>query len=48
MQKGLITSTHEWFTHATYSDGDVVEWAAGLVAVLLVAFLWSTVVSSIE
>jgi hypothetical protein len=42
--KGLISGTLDWITHPTYSDAQLWEWAAGLVLVLILAFLWSTVV----
>jgi hypothetical protein len=45
---GIISQTLDWLTHPVYSDASVGEWAAGLVLILVVAFLWSTVVSQIE
>jgi hypothetical protein len=46
--KGIISQTLDWLTHPAYSDASVGEWAAGLVLILIAAFLWSTVVSQIE
>jgi hypothetical protein len=46
--KGIISQTLDWLTHPAYSDASVGEWAAGLVLILIGAFLWSTVVSQIE
>lgn len=46
--KGIISQTLDWLTHPAYSDASIGEWAAGLVLILIVAFLWSTVVSQIE
>lgn len=46
--KGLISQTLNWISHPSYSEGTPGTWAAGLVVVLIVAFLWSTVLKQIE
>lgn len=46
--KGLISQTLDWMTHPMYSDASLTEWAAGLVLILIAAFLWTTVVAQIE
>ncbi len=45
--KGLISTTLEWFTHPTYADANPTDWLAFLALVLIVSFLWSTVVSEL-
>jgi hypothetical protein len=45
MNQGIITKIFSWITHPSESeDGTVIEWFAGLVLILIVSFLWSTVV----
>lgn len=46
--KGLISQTLDWVTHPSYSDGNLMDWAAGLVLILIAAFLWSQVLRQIE
>lgn len=46
--KGLISHTLDWITHPSYSEASLGQWAAGLVVILIVAFLWTTVVKQIE
>lgn len=46
--KGLISQTLDWITHPSQSEGDVSHWAAGLVLILVLAFLWSTVVKQLD
>jgi len=35
----------DWTFHASYDESTVKDWAAGLVLILILAFLWSTVVN---
>lgn len=42
--KGLLTQTLAWIEHPGNSQGSLVEWAAGLVLILILSFLWTTVV----
>lgn len=46
--KGLLTSTLEWITHPSYSDESLGTWAAFLLLVIIVSFLWTTVIRQIE
>jgi hypothetical protein len=46
--KGLISQTLDWMTHAAYSEGSVSDWAAGLAVILMLSFLWATVIKQIE
>lgn len=41
MNKGLISQTLDWVTHAMYSDASLAEWAAGLALILILSFLWA-------
>jgi hypothetical protein len=38
----------DWMTHPMNSDGTMKNWMAGLVLVLIVAFMWSMVVAGLE
>ena len=42
---GVIGKTWAWLTNASYDDTTPMDWFAGLVLLLLLAFLWSTVVN---
>lgn len=46
--KGIVSGIFDWGQHPLYSQGTLVEWGAGLVLVLILAFLWKTVVDRIE
>jgi len=46
--KGLISQTLNWLTHPSNSNINVGGWAAGLVLILIVSFLWTTVIKQIE
>ncbi len=48
MDSGLISGAMQWGFHPSNSKGTVGEWLAGLVLILIVAFLWSEVVSQID
>lgn len=45
---GLISKAFSWGTHPLNDDTSVNEWLAGLVLVLILAFMWSTVIRMIE
>ena len=47
-QKGLLSTVGEWFNHPFYSEGSIKEWLAALALILVLSFLWSTVVREIE
>lgn len=42
---GILRGIFDWTTHASYDSTTTVDWAAGLVVILILAFLWSTVVN---
>jgi len=44
----LIESLFTWGSHPSYSTGTTKEWLAGLVLVLILAFLWSHVLKEIQ
>jgi hypothetical protein len=45
---GVIGSTFEWLQHPLYSKGTMFDWGAALVLVLILAFLWKTVIDKID
>jgi hypothetical protein len=46
---GLISKIFGWGTQPLQNDGSSVnEWLAGLLLILILAFMWSTVVKLIE
>ena len=45
---GLISQTLNWITHPSESEGTPMEWLAGLLVVIILAFLWSTVLKQME
>ncbi len=47
MGNGLLGKLFSWGTSANYSDSTTEVWLAGIGLVLILAFLWSTVVRSI-
>ena len=47
MNDGLIGKMFSWGTSANYSDTTVDVWLYGLAFVLVLAFLWSTVVRQV-
>jgi len=47
MNSGLISKFFAWGTSPLNDDATVAQWAGGLVVVLAVAFLWSTVVKEV-
>lgn len=44
---GLISKTFSWIWHPSNSNETLGEWAGGLVVILILAFLWGTVVNRI-
>jgi len=46
--RGIISGIFAWGHHPLYSEGTIWEWGAGLVVVLILAFLWTTVLSKID
>lgn len=47
MGNGLISKMGTWFMHPFHDKSTTGEWFAGLVLLLIIAFLWSTVVKMI-
>lgn len=45
--EGLISKIFSWITHASYDDSTVQEWLYGLALILIVSFLWATVVHQV-
>ena len=41
---GLISKLFKWGNAPLTSEGTWIQWAAALVLILIVSFLWSTVV----
>lgn len=46
--KSVVGGIFDWGQHPLYSRGNLVDWGAGLVILLIFAFLWKTVVDRIE
>jgi hypothetical protein len=42
--RGSISKIFDWLQSPIQSDSTISDWAAGLVLILIVSFLWSTVV----
>lgn len=47
MEQGVIGKIFSWGSSPSYSDSTVQEWLGGLGVVLVLAFLWSTVVRDV-
>lgn len=47
MNQGLIGKIFSWGSSPSYSDTTVSVWLSGLALVLVLAFLWSTVVRDV-
>lgn len=43
----FLGNLKDWLTSASYSDSNVTAWIAGLIVILILCFLWSTVVRKI-
>lgn len=41
---GLISKLFKWGSTPLTSEGTSIQWAAALVLILILSFLWSTVV----
>jgi hypothetical protein len=41
---GIIGKVVDWINHPANSDGDIMDWTAGLLVVIILSFLWSTVI----
>lgn len=47
MNQGLISKFWAWGTSPLSDNTTTAQWAGGLVVILAIAFLWSTVVKEI-
>jgi len=47
MNQGLVSKFFAWGTSPQYDNATVAQWAGGLIVILAVAFLWSTVVKQV-
>jgi len=46
--EGIISKIYTWVWHPSNDESTIEDWSLGLVAILAVAFLWSTVIKMIE
>lgn len=46
--RGIISGIFAWAQHPLYSEGNLKEWGAGLIVVLVLAFFWTTVLKKID
>lgn len=46
--RGIFSKTLDWVEHPQYTDATMGEWAAGLVLILIAAFLWGTIVKQMQ
>lgn len=44
---GIVSKIFQWLTSARYSDTTLKEWLAGLALILILSFLWSTVIKQV-
>ena len=47
MNQGLIGNFYAWGVSPLNDDTTIALWAGGLVVVLVIAFLWATVVKQV-
>lgn len=47
MNNSLVGKLFSWGSSVNYSDTTVEVWLAGLALILVLAFLWSTVVNQV-
>ena len=46
--EGIISKIYSWVWHPSNDNSSITDWSYGLVAILILAFLWSTVIKMIE
>lgn len=46
--EGIITKIYSWVWSPSNDNATLEDWALGLVVIIIVAFLWSTVVRMLE
>ena len=44
MKSGVVGKIIDWILHPINSEGTIPQWVAGLALILIVSFLWSTVI----
>lgn len=44
---GIISKIYGWVWHPGNSEETITDWIAGLVVILIVAYLWSTVIRDV-
>ncbi len=44
--RGVISKIFDWGTHPQFDNSTITQWVAGLIVLLIIAFLWSTVIQS--
>lgn len=45
--QGVLSTTLDWITHPLYSEESLGTWAAFLLLVIIVSFLWQTTLHQI-
>ncbi len=45
--RGIITKIYDWIEHPIYAPGNIKLWLYGLAFILILSFLWATVVHDI-
>ncbi len=46
--RGVISKIFDWGTHPQFDNTTITQWVAGLVILVIIAFLWSTVIRGME
>lgn len=46
--QGLITKIYSWVWHPSNSSETIYDWFAFFVAVVILSYLWSTVITVVE
>lgn len=46
--RGILSKMFDWLGHPLNDESTAATWAMGLVLILIVAFLWSTVINRME
>jgi hypothetical protein len=46
--EGIITKIYSWIWHPSNSNETLTDWLAFVILILLVAYLWSTVIRVVD
>lgn len=46
--RGIISKIFDWGSHPSYDDSTAMQWGAGIIIIVILAYLWSTVVNRVE